>query len=66
LTAEGRFSAVILSLMPFFFVLLFQLMQPKYIPLLFHNAMGIAALVFAGLGNVVGWVWLRKIVHVEV
>jgi tight adherence protein B len=66
LTAEGRFSAYILSAMPFFFLLVFQILSPDYVPHLFHKTLGIIAVVGAGLGNVVGWFWLQKIVKIEV
>ncbi len=66
LTAEGRFSAYILSIMPFFFLLLFQILRPDYVPHLFHKTLGIIALIGAAVGNVVGWFWLKKIVNIEV
>ncbi len=66
LTAEGRFSAIVLSIMPFFFLAAFQVLQPDYVPQLFKETMGIIALVGAGIGVVVGWFWLRKIVNIEV
>ncbi len=66
LTAEGRFSAVVLSIMPFFFLAAFQVLQPDYVPQLFHDPLGLMALVGSGVGVVVGWFWLRKIVNVEV
>ena len=66
LTAEGRFSAIILSIMPFFFLLLFQVLQPDYVPKLFHKPLGVIALIGAVIGNIVGWFWLRRIVDIEV
>jgi tight adherence protein B len=66
LTAEGRFSAIVLSVMPFFFLAAFQALQPNYVPTLFKDTLGIIALVGAGIGVVVGWFWLRKIVNIEV
>ena len=66
LTAEGRFSGVVLTVMPFFFLLMFQVLEPTYVPKLFTETMGIIALIGAGVGIVVGWFWLRKIVDIEV
>ena len=66
LTAEGRFSAIVLSIMPFFFLAAFQVLQPSYVPELFKEAIGIFALIGAGVGVVVGWFWLQKIVNIEV
>jgi len=66
LTAEGRFSAIVLSIMPFFFLAVFQVLQPDYVPKLFHNTLGTIALIGAAVGNIVGWIWLRRIVNIEV
>jgi tight adherence protein B len=66
LTAEGRFSAIVLSVMPFFFLAAFQVLQPDYVPQLFKETIGIMALAGAGFGVVIGWFWLRKIVNIEV
>ena len=66
LTAEGRFSAIVLSIMPFFFLAAFQVLQPNYVPELFKEAIGIFALIGSGVGVVVGWFWLQKIVNIEV
>ena len=66
LTAEGRFSGVVLTIMPFFFLLMFQVLEPDYVPMLFTETIGIIALIGAGVGIIVGWFWLRKIVDIEV
>jgi len=66
LTAEGRFSSIVLTVMPFFFLAAFQVLQPTYVPQLFHDAIGVMALIASGIGVVVGWFWLRKIVNIEV
>jgi len=66
LTAEGRLSAVILSLMPPIIGVMMWVLQPTYIDGLFHNGLGIAAVIGAGVMTVVGWFWLRKIVDIEV
>ncbi len=66
LTAEGRLSGVVLSLFPPAFAGLLFLLQPEYIEKLFDDSVGIAAAVLAGFFSVVGWLWLRKIVDIEV
>ena len=66
LTAEGRFSGYVLTAMPFFFLAMFQVLQPDYVPKLFTEFIGIVACIGAGVGIVVGWFWLRKIVNIEV
>ncbi len=66
LTAEGRFSAYILSAMPPGFFLMFYALQPDYMTRLFHEPLGVIAVIFGGLSTVLGWFWLQKIVTIEV
>jgi tight adherence protein B len=66
LTAEGRFSGIIVSLFPPVFGGFLYLSNRSYITQLFHESMGIIALIGAGGLSVVGWFWLRKIVDIEV
>ncbi len=66
LTAEGRFSGYVLTAMPFFFLVMFQVLQPDYVPKLFTEFLGIVASIGAAVGIVVGWFWLLKIVNIEV
>ena len=66
LTAEGRFSGYVLTAMPFFFLVMFQVLQPDYVPKLFTEMIGIVLSIGAAIGIVVGWFWLRKIVAIEV
>ena len=66
LTAEGRLSGIVLSLIAPIFAGLLYLSQPDYIAKLFHDSAGIVAAVLAGFFSVIGWFWLRKIVDIEV
>jgi tight adherence protein B len=66
LTAEGRLSAVILSLMPFVIGIMIYILQPDYIKGLFDHTWGVIAVIGAGVSTVIGWFWLRKIVDIEV
>lgn len=66
LTAEGRFSAYILSAMPPGFFLMFYVLQPDYMGSLFSEPLGVISAIFCGFSTVVGWFWLRKIVDIEV
>lgn len=65
LTAEGRLSAVVLSVFPPFLGLLLYTMKPDYIEPLFEETLGIASIVAAAVLSVVGWLWLRRIVDIE-
>lgn len=66
LTAEGRFSAYILSLMPPGFFLMFYVLQPDYMGKLFSEPLGTIAVIGGGFATVIGWFWLQKIVKIEV
>ncbi len=66
LTAEGRFSAIVLTVMPFFFLVMFQVLQPSYVSTLFTDFLGTLAAIGALLGIGIGWFWLRKITRIEV
>lgn len=66
LTAEGRFSAYILSAMPPGFFLMFYALQPDYMGRLFSEPLGVIGVVGGGISTVIGWFWLRKIVTIEV
>jgi len=65
LTAEGRLSAVVLSLFPPIAAVMLWLLEPDYIGRLFDEGIGIVAVVAAVLLSVVGWFWLRRIVDIE-
>ena len=66
LTAEGRLSAIVLSAVSPLLLLVIWLLQPSYLDPLWHEAIGIVAIVGAVALEVVGWFWLRKIVDIEV
>jgi Flp pilus assembly protein TadB len=40
--------------------------QPDYISELFHNSIGIMALIACGVMTFFGFLWLRKILQIEV
>ena len=66
LTAEGRLSAIVLSLVSPILALAIWLIQPEYLQPLFHDFLGILGLVLAIVLSIVGWFWLRRIVDIEV
>lgn len=66
LTAEGRFSALILTLLPFIVFLAIHLMNPEYLSTLFKDPVG-PTLIGIGLANIaLGVLWLRRIVQIRV
>jgi tight adherence protein B len=66
LTTEGRLSAYVLIAMPFVIALYMTLVNPEYIALLFTTGIGIVLTIIASCLMVVGIVWMRKIVDIDV
>ena len=66
LTAEGRFSGWILGLFPVVFAGVLYLIQPDYMGVLFSETFGIMAIIACAVMTFVGFIWLRKILQIEV
>ena len=66
LTAEGRFSGIILGIFPVAFAGVLYLIQPDYIGELFHNSIGIMAMIGCAVMTFFGFLWLKKILAIEV
>ena len=66
LTAEGRLSAWVLSILPFAIALYMFAVNPKYISLLFTEQIGLFMLGLGGVLMVLGILWMRKIVDIDV
>lgn len=65
LSAEGRLSAVILMLLPFFVAGFLMLVNPGYLAPMVQTAFGIGMLVVGGVLLLVGGIWLRKVVEIR-
>jgi tight adherence protein B len=66
LTAEGRFSGIIVSLFPAAFGAFLFTTNRDYFDALFSETIGIVAVVGAIASTAVGWFWIRKIMRIEV
>ena len=66
LTAEGRLSGWVLGLMPFAMAGLLLLRAPGYLEPLYQTPLGLMMVGISGALMVVGILWMRKIVQVEV
>jgi tight adherence protein B len=66
LTAEGRLSGIVLSLVPPILAFVIYSLEPDFVRTLFDETIGIVAIIGAVVLNVVGWLWIRKIVDIEV
>jgi tight adherence protein B len=66
LTAEGRLSAWILILLPFFVFVLFMVTNPGYLQPLFTTPMGLAMVATGVVLLVVGSFWMYRVTKIEV
>jgi tight adherence protein B len=66
LTAEGRLSAWVLAILPFAIALYMFAVNPEYITLLFTTQIGLFMLGTAAVLLVLGVLWMRKIVNIDV
>ena len=66
LTAEARFSGIILGTFPVVFAGILYLVQPDYMGALFEDSLGIIAIIAACIGTFVGFLWLKKLLKIEV
>jgi len=66
LTAEGRLSAWVLGVFPPAFAVILYLIQPDYMSTLFKSTFGVMAVVISAVMAGFGFLWLRKIMAIEV
>jgi tight adherence protein B len=66
LSAEGRVSAWVLAMVPLVLIVLLSVVSPNYLPVLLTNPVGHKLLFVAGILGVIGIVWIRRIIQIEV
>jgi tight adherence protein B len=66
LTAEGKVSAVVLGLLPLGLGLVMFVINPDYMGLLFSDLLGRIMLGLGILGMLVGFLWMKKIITIEI
>lgn len=66
LSAEGRLSAVILIAVPFVLFGLLSLVNPDYVAPLVQTPQGIRVLIIAGIMMVIGVIWIKRIITIDV
>jgi len=66
LTAEGRFSAIALGILPFVMALVLYVINPSYIALLVTSPAGLLMLVVGITLLLAGLFWLQRVVRVDV
>jgi len=65
-TAEGRMSGYVLVLVPVFVFLVFKLKNPDYMSVFFTEPACQLALAAAGVGQLVGFLFIRKIIDIRI
>jgi tight adherence protein B len=66
LTAMARGSGYIISILPIAVAGVLFIMSPEYMSTLFVDPCGHQMLVASGIGMVIGWVAIRRVVNIEV
>jgi len=66
LTAEGRFSAIILVILPIFMLVALSVVNPSYMSAMLTTGIGLAMLLAGALLLIVGTVWLSRLTKLEV
>ncbi len=66
LSAEGRLSAWILTLVPFVLFVVISVINPGYFPVLLHDPRGPMLIVIAVVMGILGMLWIRKIIRIQV
>jgi tight adherence protein B len=66
LSAEGRLSGIILVALPILVVAALAVINPDYLSVLLGNLFGLLVLSAAVIAVVVGGIWIKKIVDVDV
>jgi tight adherence protein B len=65
LTAEGRASAIVLGILPVGIGVAVSVINPGYLSPLFHEPLGQSMLIGAALVAGAGFLWMKKIVDIE-
>jgi tight adherence protein B len=65
-TAHGRFTAFVLLSLPAALGIILTLINPDHMNPLFHERMGQTMLIVATIMQAIGFVWIRKVIKIEV
>jgi tight adherence protein B len=65
-TAQGRMSGIVVGSMPIVVGLLFYAINPDYIRVLFEHPLGRVMLAMAITLQIFGYLWIRKVVNIEI
>jgi tight adherence protein B len=66
LTAQGRMQGIVMTCLPIFLIFVLNFMEPEAMAPLFHTFYGWIVLGIVGVMEAVGYVFIRKIVNIDV
>ncbi len=66
LSAEGRLSAWILTMVPFVLFAVISFTTPEYLPVLLDDPLGRNLIIFGFVMMVIGIYWIRRIIRIDV
>jgi tight adherence protein B len=66
LTAEGRMSAWILALVPLVLFAVISVTTPDYLPVLIEDPRGHNMIIYGMISGILGILWIRRILRIEV
>lgn len=66
LSAEGRMSAWVLTLIPFILFVMIMVTTPDYLTILTDSPQGLKLITISCAGMIIGIYWLRRIIRIEV
>lgn len=64
-TAQGRMSGYTLAALPILVGLVITIINPDYMRMMFHESLGKGMLIGAAVLQVIGFIWIRRIVDVR-
>jgi tight adherence protein B len=65
-TAQGRISGYVLAVLPIFVASTIYLLNPEYELMLFQHPIGKLMLMTAIVMQILGYLWIRKIVNIDI
>lgn len=65
-TAQGRLSGYTLAALPIVVGSLIYLIEPSYVMTLFNHPFGVVLVTAGLLLQIIGYIWIRKIVNIEI
>jgi tight adherence protein B len=65
-TAHGRFTAFVLLSLPAVLAIALTMLNPEHMAPLFHEQVGQMSLIIAMVMQAIGFVWIQKVIKIEV